>query len=250
MTIPTSPVSMFRLYNKGYGWLTFFALPFAIVFTLIAMVEGRKYERLDSDGAVAEAVITDKDYEVRIDSDGDRTTTYYLEFDFTAQGQSYQIRDSVGRSFWNGLQPGETTPVRYWRPDPEVNEIEPGATRKSIWITKILAVIVLSLAGVWAERCWRKAARARKVRDHGKRHRVTVTDHFQTSVKVNNRPRWRLEWQDPSGRVGRSYMYRKEVLNTYPVGSEITIFVDPRGRLPSVWEGDVGPRKIVGAVSR
>ena len=250
MTIPTEPVSFLRLYNKGFGWLTFLGLPFAIVFTLVAMFEGRKYERLEDDGAQVIATITDKDYEVRTDSDGDRTTTYYLTVDFSAGGRAYSTRDSVGRSFWNTLDPGDTTEIRYWRPDPEVNEIEPGSTRKSIWITKILAVVFLTLIGFWAERCWRKASRAIRVRDRGARRRAEVTDHYKTSVSVNKRPRYRLEWRDEEGYGGRSYLYAKDALEAYPVGAEVTVFADPQAKLASVWEGDVGPRRVKGVVER
>ena len=241
--VQDTPASFIRLYNRGFGWLTYFLLPFAIVFTLIAMFEGRKFERLRDEGVTVTATITDKDIEITTDSDGDKSTTYYLSYDFLAGTRPVSDRDSVGRGFYNSLSIGDRTELRYWGPDPDVNEIEPGSTRTTIWITKVLAVILLTGVGAWTERCWRKASRAIRVRDRGERTTATVTGHYKTGVSVNKRPRFRLEWRDERGRGGRSFLHPKNVLDLYPVGSEVTVYADPQGRLASVWEADVGPRK-------
>ncbi len=248
--MPQDPVSHWRLFMRGWGWMSFFPLLFAVVFGLVAMFEGRKMERLEADGAEARAQIVGKDVEVKTDSDGDTTRTYYLYFRFDHRGGAWEGRDSVSRSFYNGLAVGETTPVRYWRPDPDVNEIEPGSTVTSVWITKIISAITLAAFAAWFWIVWDRSGRAIRVRERGERRRATVTGHFRTNVRVNKRPRWKLEWTDEKGVGGRSFMMPGDRLEAWPEGTEIWIYADPRERLKSVWEGDVGPARGHSAVRR
>lgn len=251
MPTPTEPRSLVRLFHKLTGWIVYIPLTIAIVTGLIAMFEGRKADRLASDGAVASASITDKRIEISTDSDGDKTTTYYLDFTFAHERNTVRDSESVSRSFYNSLDIGDTAPVRYWQPDPQVNELEPGSTTQTIWVTKIISAIALAGAVLWGERCWRKARRAIRVRDRGVRRRAEITAHLSTGVRVNKQPQYRLGWRDSEGREGRSFMMGRAKLADFPVGMALDVYADPAGRLPSVWEGDVGQARAArGAVRR
>lgn len=239
----TAPIGRMRLFWKFTGWVALIFLLPAIIVTLISMSENRKANRLNDAGAEAAATIVAKDVRVTTDSDGDRSTSYYLTYEWQHERQTYRDEDSVGRAFYNTLEIGHWTPVRYWLENPMVNEIQSGNAGTSALITKIIAVVLFVLAGVWAERCWLKAGRAVKVRDLGERRQAKVVEHYRTAVRVNNRPMYRLKWRDQAGDTGQSMWLRGAKLDRYPVGSEITVFADPRGRWPAVWEGDVGPAR-------
>jgi len=232
-----------RLFLRLWGWMAAFPLIFAVIFGLIAMHEGRKAERLDSDGAEAQATITGKRIDVSYDSDGDKDTDYMLEFRFRAERRDLADEEEVSRSFYHANHIGDRLPVRYWRPDPSVFELEPGSTASTILWTKIVAIVALVIAGYWAERCWRKASRMIRLGSHGARRRATVLRVERTNVRVNNRPRYRLFWEDDEGFRGRSLMGPFERFDDWPEGGEITIYADPAGRLPQVWEEDLKLRR-------
>lgn len=250
MQIPDAPLGRFRLFRRGFGLFALIPLLIGVVFAGITMFEGRKAERLENDGAVAVATITDKDIRVRTDSDGDRSTSYILYYAFTHQGIDVSASSSVSRGFFDGLEIGGTTEVRYWRPDPSVNEIEPGSTSTIIWITKLVSAVILAVAGSWIVIAWGAAGKAIRVRDRGERRQAVVTAHETTGVRVNNRPRYRLAWRDERGEPGRSFLLSGDAIETWPVGSDLAIYADPTGRLKPVWEGDVGPARESSTVRR
>ena len=239
----TAYASRLRLFLRLWGWASAFPLIFAVAFGLVAMFEGRKAERLESDGAVSEATITGKRIDVSYDSDGDKDTDYMLEFRFRADAREIADEDEVSRSFYHATGIGDRLPVRYWRPDPGVFELEPGSTASTILWTKVISVVALVVAGAWAERCWRKAGRMTRLRDHGARRRASVLRVEPTNVRVNNRPRYRLAWEDDAGYRGRSLMGPRERFAAWPEGAEITVYADPGARLASVWEEDLKARR-------
>lgn len=245
-----TPKSRLHLFLRFTGWIVIFPLLIGVVTLLIAMFEGRKADRLAEGGLVARATITDKDISVTYDSDGDRQTTYYLYFRFDHEGRTIEDRDSVSRGFFDQATVGQTLPLRYWWQDPGVNEIEPGSTATTILVTKIMSVVALVAAGFWGERCWRKAARAIRVRERGVRRLAKVTGHIKTGVRVNKVPRWRLAWRDEAGSEGQSFWLPEPRLGQFPIGTELTVYADPSGRLPAVWEHDVGPARGTRAVRR
>ncbi|MSU88630.1 hypothetical protein GE300_03220 [Rhodobacteraceae bacterium 2CG4] len=242
-----TPKSTLRLFLKLAGWIALIPLLIAAVTGGIAMSEGRKAARLAGDGAVAVATITDKRITVTTDSDGDETTRYHLDFAFAAERRDFRMSTTVGRGFYNRLQVGETTALRYWRPDPAVNEIEPGATTRTVWVTKIASALALAAGLFWIQRCWRRARRALRVRDRGVRRRATVIGHLDTGVSVNKVRQYRLLWRDETGAQGRSWHLPRKRLHDWPEGAELTVYADPAGRLPAVWDRDVGAARAAAA---
>lgn len=252
MDAPADPKSTFRLFMKLNGWIALIPLLIALVTGSIALSEGQKAQRLADDGGVVQARITEKRTSIYTDSDGDQRTRYHLGFDFTANGKVYEMDETVGRGLYNRLQEGDKTALRYWRPDPTVNEIEPGTTTTTIWVTKIASALSLAAGLFWIIRSWTRASRAGRVRDRGARRRATVTHHIKTNVRINKVPQYRLAWRDADGATGTSWFVSGRRLGDWPEGSELTIYADPAGKLPSVWEQDVGARRSdsPGAVRR
>ncbi len=245
------PLSTWKLFLRHWGWAAAFPMIFAIVFGLIAMFEGRNAERLEADGVNGIAVITDKDIEIDYDSDGDRTTTYRLYFTVETPDGDVVDNDTVGKGFYNSVSIGARTPIRYWRLGPDVNEIEPGSTTTTIWITKVISAVALTITLAWGYIAWEKSAKAVRIRERGARRRAKVTGLVNTSVTVNGRRLYRLGWVDDEGVPGKSMMHKPAKLDAFPEGSEIWIYADPAGRKKSWWEGDIGPRREnVGAVRR
>jgi|GEM_PF-6288115 len=242
------PVGKLKLFWRFTGWLALiFVLP-AVILTLISVFEARKANRLEDAGGQTQATILEKDVRVTTDSDGDRRTSYYLTFRFDHERQEVTDTDSVSRSFFNSLEVGDTTLIRYWLEDPMVNEIRPGSSGTAALITKILAVVFWVIAGIWGERSWLKASRAVKVREKGERRSAEVIEHVRTNVTVNKRRMYRLKWRDEAGAEGQSMWVSGHDLDSYPEGAELAVFADPRGKWPAMWERDVGRAK--GAVER
>lgn len=252
MDAPATRKSTFRLFMKLNGWIALIPLLIALVTGSITLSEGQKAQRLAKDGAVAQATVINLRRSFYTDSDGDQRTRHHMEFAFDARGRSYQMEQTVGRGLYTRMNVGDTTEIRYWRPDPTVNEIEPGTTTTTIWVTKIASALSLAGGLFWINRSWKRASRAARVRDRGTRRRATVTHHIKTNVRINKVPQYRLAWQDEEGTTGKSWFVSGRQLGDWPEGAELTVYADPTGKFPSVWERDVGARRDdgTGAVRR
>lgn len=252
MDAPAEPKSTFRLFMKLNGWIAMIPLLIALVTGSITLYEGQKAQRLADDGGMTQATVLNLRRSFYTDSDGDQRTRYHMEFSFTADGRTYQMEDTVGRGLYSRMNVGDKTDVHYWRPDPTVNEIEPGTTTMTIWVTKIASALTLAGGLFWIIRSWTRASRAVRVRDRGARRRATVTHHINTNVRINKVPQYRLAWRDEDGATGKSWYVSRSRLDDWPEGAELTVYADPTGKFPSVWERDVGARQSgnAGAVRR
>ena len=73
----------------------------------------------------------------------------------------------------------------------------------------------------------------------GARETARVTGTKRTNYRVNNRYRYRLTWEEQSGRHGESLAYKEHHLTPYQPGQEITVY---QGIKRAWWSGDVGER--------
>ncbi|MEM9642459.1 MAG: DUF3592 domain-containing protein [Pseudomonadota bacterium] len=236
------PKAKSKLALMGRWYIMFITVPLllAVVFGIVAMVTGQKAQRLAGDGQTVQGTITGQDVRIERDSDGDSRRVYYLEVRFQAETRPVTTETKVSRGFFQAQDLGDTLPVRYWRPDPQVNEVEPGSTRNQRWFTTIFSALLLAGSGYAAIQGIGQATRWGRVRDYGERRVAVVKNHVRTSFKINNRSQYRVEWQDSAGAEGRSFLRNQRQLKDVPIGSEIWVYADPDGRLPSVWEMDVG----------
>lgn len=237
-----APKSKLALMGRWYILLMVIPLLFGVITGGIALVSGQKAQRLAEDGVTVQGEVTDREVRLETDSDGDQYRVYFLDVAFEASGWPVATEAKVSRRFYDTHEVGDSLPVLYWRQDPQVNEIEPGKTGRDRWVTTILAAISLAAAGYVGLTGWRKAVRWSSVRDHGERRSAVIDGHKRTAFRINNRQQYRVIWVDSAGVRGQSFLRSTWQIETLPEGKEIWIYADPRGRLASVWEADVGKR--------
>lgn len=170
----------------------------------------------------------------------DTCTDYNLSFDFEASGVMTRGAGKVSEGTYRGLALKGPIRVRYLPSDPALTEVEPGATLGG---GVGLAGIALAFGGVGVWGLWSSGRKARRMiwlRDFGLEQRVKVTDLVDARTKINNAAMWRITWTDLGGLPARSRLWKRADLSA--PGTEVTIYADPAGKLPSVWEGDCGTR--------
>jgi hypothetical protein len=225
--------SFTRHFFGLWGWLALGSLAIGAIFLALALIGSRNVDRLANEGADTIALVTDK----RRSTDSDGGTDYTLRYRFTVAGETVEDRQDVSFLFYQSVDEGDEIPVRYWTGDPTLSEVEGGDAHAMAWIGKIgLAVTALSTL-IFARLAWRRAAHATWMARHGVRRQVTVLALEETSVEINDVRQWKATWHEADGRNGATRMARHEALP--PVGTKITILVDPEQRRDSIWEGDL-----------
>jgi hypothetical protein len=225
--------SFARHFFGLWGWLALGAFGLVAVFAVLAFFGSRSAVRLDREGADAIARVTD----MRRLGDGDGGTDYAIRYSFTVGDETIEDRQLVSLLFYQGVNEGDTLPVRYWTGDPSLSEIEPGAASSMGRIGMIGATVSGLVALALGRRAWSRASYATWMGRNGFRRQVTVAAHRVTNVRINDVQQWQATWQEADGREGASRMADQHKLPA--VGSQITILVDPDGRRESLWEGDV-----------
>ena len=238
--IATEPVSLFKLFWRMGGWITLIFLGIFGIMTLISLSAYHTAARFAAEGLETTAEVTDRYYRESRDSDGDRTVTYYLVLDYTTlAGQAMNVHRTVGSSLYNKTQVGMTMPVWYLASEPDELELSQGENHSGAIIAQVIGLIFAAgfLGGLWY---WGgKAVAATRARRFGARERVVVTGVEPSNVTVNKTRLYRVHWREASGRMGKSMVFRPEVLAQIGRGTEITVY---QGIKRAWWEGDVGPR--------
>ena len=241
--IDKSP-SVFRLFWRLGGWFGLIFLLAGVGVFIGSGFVGLKAWRLAQEGEVVMGEVLDTRLRESRDSDGHTSTTYYISFQFdTLTGERIKDENSVQRKTYHNASDGDLIEVRYWPEDPMQNEIEPGASRIMALIMGALSLPFMLVGGAFVTRQIRFAFGAVRTRDQGDALKAEVTQHLPTSLKVNGRRYYRLEWRDENGNMGMSRHANPNTLKDYTVGSTITVFVDPHAVTKGVWEGDVGQPK-------
>lgn len=225
--------SFTRHFFGLWGWLALGAVGVTAVFLALAWFGARTADRLASEGAETSATVTDK----RRTSDGDGGTDYTIRYQFTVGEETVEDRQDVSFLFYQGLSEGDHIPVRYWTGDPSVSEIEAGEAATTGLIGKIGAAVSGLFVLIFGRIAWKRASDATFLARHGFRRQVTVAEHQETNVTVNDTRQWKATWREADGREGATRMARREKLPE--VGSQITILIDPENRRASMWEGDL-----------
>ncbi|MEM6634348.1 MAG: DUF3592 domain-containing protein [Pseudomonadota bacterium] len=234
------PRGWFSLYVRLGGWASLAAAGVLVLVSGISLGLERRAHQYETQGVLADAEITRLWVEVDVDSDGDRTTTHYAAFRYSAGQRTIERDRSVSRSYFFRASEGDWVPIRYLADRPDRFEYRVGQTAENAswalwvgWITGGLGLGVLALIGAQTNRAY-------LARERGEMLTAEVTGVLETGVSVNNEKRVRLHWRAPDGAVGQSLMTKAFRLAAYRPGDQITVF---RGAKRMWWEGDVGARR-------
>lgn len=224
------------------GWLFGVSALLGLALAAGGLTQVRTGWALAVHGVVVTGQVSDKEITTRSCGKNhmDTCTDYVLGFDFKAAGVATHGTAKVGQSTYHGLTLNGPITVRYLPEDTAVTEVEQGTTLISGGALALIALAFLSLGGWGLRSGLRNARRMLWLREEGVVQRARVMSRFDTKTRINGVAMWRITWADAAGITSRSRLTR--LANLPEVGSEITIYADPAGRLPSVWEGDCGTR--------
>lgn len=234
------PRGWWSLFLRLGGWASLVLAAALLVLTAFSATTLFLADRLDREGALAWAVVTDKRVQVRTDSDGDTAHDHYATFTFKARGAGGRtVEAPVGRAFFDAVEPGDERPIRYLLRDPDRIEVNIGGYRRTGLVLRWIGLGfgLAGLAALWA--FGSQANRAVKVRRDGEKRHAEVAGVRGLSVSVNGRRQGRLMWREADGQLGESLMRSEHWLRErYAPGDRIVVF---RLGRHAFWEGDVGP---------
>jgi len=235
------PVSLFRLAMRGHVWLLVFPVILSVVFGVGGLMALQSAQQLSAHGIDGTAVVTGKDVRESRDSEGRRSYTYYLSYDWALQGGgAHSGRSDVSRSRYNATAIGDRIPIVYVQHDPDIHEVEPGSNATiALLFLGVEAVTLLVLGGLGMFLYRRIAAQLRAGRN-GEVREARVLSFEETNTTVNRHRMWRMHWRDATGALGQSGMMRRDRFDDFPEGSVIVVYVDPvTGR--GFWEEELVP---------
>lgn len=241
--LPKRPVPFWRLFLRGWGWIAVLVVPLVLVLGGIAVSKGFVALSLALNGVESQAVVTSKRRDQADPGDrGNTRRVHYLDYTFSADGEEIAASARVSKEFSNSVRRGETLPVRYSASDPAMSEIERGFNAREAGLSALWLLGTLAVCWFVLRRHLRRVRDAIWVRDNGTPSKAEIIRHEDLKMQINGRSSYRLHWRDEAGALGSSPIVNKFALKHFPVGSEITLYVDSVAGRPPVWEGEVGPK--------
>ena len=223
------------------------------VFAAVGWLSWRSAQDFADNGVDAMATV-EKRWESTRDcrdnnSDVTRTCTdFNVGYAYEVAGKTWHDSATTGYETYANLAEGSRIKVRYLPDVPgdsvtsfQADNVDAsGGLGVLALVFGALGAAFLAIGGGGLAWVVRAALRRIRVRDGGTARGAVVQAREETNVRVNNRPMWRIRWTDDTGALGQS---RGRPEGDLPqVGARITVYADPEGRLPSVWEGDSGTR--------
>jgi len=166
------------------------------------------------------------------------STTYRVRYSFTTPDDPYaRGEQKISKDFDFALIGQDEVTVRYAASDPKVSEIELGRTATMAFRGFALSIFLILAGALGGALATKKAFAMVNLRKNGDIRKANVTSHSATE---KSKKAGHAIWLDEAGHEGASL--KANHANLPAVGSKITIFVDPAGKLQSLWEGDIGSR--------
>lgn len=236
--------SVWQVFTRQGGVVAGFLCASAVIAGLGAGAWAWQAHRIDTRWTPTTGVLLRKD---AVSGTGPGGEVYRLTYRLTApEDEGFISTLEVYRAAFDAAHVGDAVPLR----------VAPGAHGKAVEDSRATWALVpdfLFEAGILALfgtalgiRALRIARRMASLRDTGERRsaRVTAVERVCWLRRSSN---WRMTWQDEAGQSGRTKLdgqdwWRGPGPGFPPVGATITIYADPTGRLPAVWEGDCGAR--------
>lgn len=244
-------VSPIRVIRTTRLWMPLVVLALALILFGMSAGKGRTAHQLETRGEIAEAQVLRKERRQSTDSDGNRKVTYHVTYRFAPlEGAAVQRRAKVGSRFYNAVREGGTFRLRYVADKPAVHELQIGATRAEARATRAHGLMALAGAGVLGLWFGARALPLVRAIARGQVRQARVTGHVEKpSRRKETGGRYgRIRWRDETGEEGESGWVPMLDVAGHPVGSPITVIVDPStGR--SWWEEEFGD-DTVGVLQR
>lgn len=167
--------------------------------------------------------------------------SYHVGYAFSVNGQSYAGRHKVDEEFFFSTFSGQSTPVHYMIFKPEWSVLALSHHNFwLVWMAPIFGLLAFNLSKLCRQR-FHRMGQMIKLRDHGLRRTAQVVSVIPTTLKVNGLTYKYMVWADDAGKSGESLWQSAWYLPQ--VGSTITVFADPKGEIPSVWDKDCGGQR-------
>jgi len=236
------PTPFFRLmFRLGGTWILFF-LPIAAIAWGAGFVNSRDAARLDRDGVETEGRLWSEGLGYgRRDENNRPTYSIRTNIEFEDEkGETFRSSNThqVSSRPSTSITARRPIRIRYYRNDPSVFEAgQIGAKARYARNGNNLALACLAAAAglfLWKGR---RALRAMRVRDQGRRLRVNVRRPPAEAKDLDYR---KLHWKTDEGLLGKSLPFPRKRALLKP-GTAIRVFTDGK---ESWWEGDVGSPKI------
>lgn len=235
-------VSPIRVIRKTRLWLPLVVLMLALVLFGVGGAKAYRAYQFETHGVTAEASVTRKERRERRDSDGNRRITLFVTYSYLPQGGGGLVsrRAEVGSRFYNSVREGGSFTVRYLPDRPRTHEMGVGATRQEATETAGLGLLALMGAGGLGLFFGARAVPLMRALARGQVRRAEVIVHVEKPRrrKKTGGRYGKLRWRDETGAEGESGWVPMLDVASHPVGSRITVLVDPRsGR--SWWEEEL-----------
>jgi len=228
-----------KVIKKTNLWMPAVALVLALIFGGISVNNGRNATLLENHGVLTQGLVTGRERRETRDSDGNRSVDYYVSYRFSAGGRDYARRVEVRYAFYASVRENQPLTIRYHAERPSLHEYDIGSYRRAASEAAGFSGLgVLAAIGllVWIAR--RSGALFRALR-RGEVRRAEVVAHVTKPRRGASGGRYgRLRWRDEQGQEGTSGIVPMLDVVSHPVGSRISVVIDPKSG-KGYWEEEL-----------
>ena len=169
-----------------------------------------------------------------------KTLEMFVAYAFDVDGRNFSGENAVDETLFRSLSKGDSIALRYGADDPQLSTIsifgEHRGMRAVGYCVLFVMAMVLLLAAISSK--IEASYRMNYLRKVGVRRSAVVNRHAN-GLGFSDGSFSSIVWQDEKGAAGQSSMMRARL----PIlGTKITVYADPEGKLPAIWDGEFGKR--------